>query len=50
MIRRRIFDHLEGSPDDRYFSRIARQMHGSAWWSSVPVYVAPRPVSGEVES
>ncbi len=44
----RIFDHLYGTPEDRYFSAVARAMHGSRWWRMVPTYEEPAAVSGEV--
>ena len=45
----RIFEHLDGAPEDRRFSKIAHAMRNSRWWSTVPVYVAPVAVSGEVQ-
>jgi hypothetical protein len=46
----RIFDHLDGAPEDRWFSKIARQMQQSPWWRAVPTRTEPAPVSGEIES
>jgi hypothetical protein len=47
--RARIFDHLDGLPEDRVFSRVARAMVASAWWSSVPARDEPTTVAGEVD-
>lgn len=44
----RIFTHLEGCGEDRWFSRVAHAMTRSPWWSTVPVRDEPRAVSGEV--
>lgn len=46
----RISDHLDGQPEDRWFSRIARQMQCSPWWRTVPKHEPQAPVSGEIES
>lgn len=46
----RIFDHLDGTPEDAPLSRIAHRMRRSAWWRTVPAYVSPLAVSGEVDS
>lgn len=46
--RARIFDHLEGAPEDRQFSRVAHAMHASSWWSSVPERDEPVATAGEV--
>lgn len=32
----RVFDHLDGEPEDRWFSKIARHMQRSPWWRAVP--------------
>jgi len=44
----RVFDHLDGEPEDARFSRIAHAMRRSPFWQSVPTYDAPIAVSGEV--
>lgn len=46
----RIFDHLDGQAEDRWFSRIARQMQCSPWWQSIPKPEPQAPASGEIES
>ncbi len=43
----RIFDHLNGEPEDRRFSRVARAMKASPMWTSVPVRDEPADVNGE---
>ena len=47
--RSRIFEHLEGTGEDEYFSKIAHEMHAERWWTGVPVVVPPYDVSGEIE-
>jgi len=48
----RIFDHLDGAPEDRRFSVVARAMHTSSWWREVRANPKrqnePAPVSGEI--
>jgi hypothetical protein len=44
----RIFDHLDGEPEDRWFSKIARHMRRSPWWSRLPVRDEPKAISGEI--
>lgn len=44
----RIFDHLDGEPEDRWFSKIARRMRRSPWWSRLPVRDEPKAISGEI--
>lgn len=55
-----MFDHLNGQPEDRVFSRVAHQMRrGSlkpgqyeplAWWQIVPERDEPSEVSGEIQA
>jgi len=47
MTRPRIFDHPDGEPEDRRFSKVAFAMQRSAWWWRLPEYVEPAAVSGE---
>lgn len=49
MERKRIFDHLTDETEISFFSRIAWQMVRSPQWRSIPEYVPPLPVSGEIE-
>lgn len=50
----RIFDHLDGASsnalEDAHFSRVARRMRRSSWWSATPVREEPAPVSGEIDT
>jgi hypothetical protein len=46
----RIFDHMNGEPEDKWFSKVARQMQQSPWWLTRPKRTEPAPVSGEIES
>lgn len=46
--RKRVFDHLDGTPEDKHLSRAAWEMRLSAWWERVPTYEAPDPVAGEI--
>lgn len=46
--RERIFDHLEGTGEDGFFSKVAHEMHREPWWSGVPVIVPPFDVAGEI--
>lgn len=47
--QRRIFDHFTGGePEDQRFSRVARAMRRSPFWTSVPEYEAPAAVYGEI--
>ena len=48
MSTQRIFDHLDGVPEDQRFSRVARNMRSSPWWSAVPARDEPDAISGEV--
>ena len=51
MTRVRIFDHLDGEPreQDRLFSRVAHQMRRAPSWLVPSQWIAPLPVSGEME-
>lgn len=45
----RIFDHFTGGePEDSRFSKIARVMRASPFWTSIPEYQAPSAVVGEI--
>jgi hypothetical protein len=44
----RIFDHLDGEPEDQWFSKIARHMRKSPWWTRLPVRDEPQATSGEI--
>ncbi len=35
--RARIFDHMDGCPEIRLFSRVARAMVAEPWWSGLPM-------------
>lgn len=43
----RIFDHIDGTPEDRKFSRAAHAMRKSRQWHLLPLRDEPEPVSGE---
>lgn len=45
----RIFDHLDGEPEDAVFSRVAHAMRRSPGWRAVPTYAEPAPVAGEID-
>lgn len=55
----RIFDHLNGEPEEAGFLRIARDMRRGelelgvpgpiAWWWTVPVRDEPVAVAGEIQ-
>lgn len=47
-VRQRIFDHLDGCPEDKQFSRVARAMVTSDWWTRVADRDEPAAVAGEV--
>lgn len=44
----RIFDHLNGEPEDRRFGAVAHAMRSEAWWRGKPVFMVPGDVAGEV--
>ena len=44
--KQRIFDHLDGTPEDARFSKIARAMHASPFWSSIPERDEPADAAG----
>lgn len=44
----RVFDHLDGAPEDARFSRVARKMRSGPWWQSITVRDEPAAVSGEL--
>lgn len=46
--KQRVFDHLVGAPEDARFSKAARAMKSSPWWSSVPERDEPAATAGEV--
>lgn len=49
-MRPRIFDHLDGGPEDALFSRVAWRMRRDPRWTQVPTWTDPLPVSGEIEA
>lgn len=48
-MNQRVFDHLDGAPEDRRLSQVAREMRASSWWASVPERDEPADVSGEID-
>lgn len=43
-----IVDHVEDDTEADHFWYVARHLYMTEWWTTVPTYVEPAPVSGEI--